>query len=58
MYEKVWGYRTGNCAWCLDTRAVDSYIDEEAGGNLVSYQVCIKCKDERSEYVSIDCVRT
>lgn len=44
--EKVWGYRAGDCAWCLTRPAVDSYADEEAGGDLVSYQVCAKCHKE------------
>ena len=44
--EKVWGYSVGDCAWCLKSPAVDSYTDEEAGGNLVSYQVCADCRKE------------
>lgn len=46
--DKVYGYKVGDCAWCLSKKATNSYIDHEAGGELVEYQVCLSCYKERN----------
>jgi hypothetical protein len=43
---KVWGTTEGLCAWCND-KAEAHYTGEQAGGELVEYQVCSPCKEER-----------
>jgi hypothetical protein len=43
--EKVWGEREGLCAWCND-KAQTNYVGEQAGGEVVEYQVCRACDKE------------
>lgn len=45
MIEKVWGESEGLCAWCNDP-AQTSYTGEQAGGEVVEYQVCNPCDKE------------
>ena len=44
---RVWGYKEGACAWCLDKPATTFYEDYDSQDDLVEYQVCAKCKEER-----------
>lgn len=43
--EKIWGETEGACAWCNDP-ARTSYVAEQAGGEIVEYQVCLSCDSE------------
>ncbi len=46
--EKVWGYREGLCAWCLDKKATKEYEgDQPSDMGKAMYQVCTKCYKER-----------
>jgi hypothetical protein len=47
LYEKVYGLTEGLCAWCLDTKATDSYVGVMTNGETVEYQVCNACYVER-----------
>ena len=37
--EKIWGYKEGLCAWCLDKKATKEY---EAINPLIWARLCIK----------------
>lgn len=46
--EKVWGYKEGLCAWCLDKKATKEYEgDQPSDMGKAMYQVCDKCYEER-----------
>jgi hypothetical protein len=47
MLDKVWGTSEGLCAWCNET-AQTNYVAEQAGGEVVEYQVCKPCDEERN----------
>lgn len=47
VLDKVWGTREGLCAWCND-EAHTSYIGVMTNGEIVKYQVCLSCYEERN----------
>jgi hypothetical protein len=46
--EKIWGYKEGLCALCLDKRATKEYEgDQPSDMGKAMYQVCDNCYEER-----------
>lgn len=46
--NKVWGYKEGDCAWCLDAPATQEYVgDQPSDMGKALYQVCQNCYEER-----------
>jgi hypothetical protein len=47
LLDKVYGTTEGSCAWCFTPSATKSYVGTMTNGEVVEYQVCLSCYEER-----------